>query len=200
MKTVGFFGGSFDPIHVGHINLAMELLEKGPLDEVWFCPAQVSPHKSHTCCLGSAEDRLKMVEIAIAEIPQFSVLDVEVRRSGVSYTVDTIRELKENYSNYNFRLLIGEDCVANFDKWYLVEELVTLAPPLVARRKSNEGFHCNNKNLTDVLNAGQVQTNLMDISSTDIRHRLKQKMYCGHLIPGKVLDYINQNRLYFSIS
>src|ERR1700741_3811719 len=95
MANIGIYGGTFDPIHLGHLNLAIDMLEKRNLDEIWFCPAWISPHKLAKEPAAAAHHRLAMLQLAIAGIPQFRILDVEIQRQGPAYTVDTLRELIE---------------------------------------------------------------------------------------------------------
>lgn len=170
-RVIGFFGGSFDPIHNGHIQLALSLIEKGKVDEVIFCPAGISPFKKSAPPLASKEDRLKMCKLAIAQISQFSLLDWEVKRKTPSYTIDTIRFLKKRDPKASYRLILGEDSFAGISKWKESDTLLKLAPPLVGSR-------------------------LLSISSTEIRKRLKEGKYCGHLLPHKVLEYIHKHNLY----
>jgi nicotinate-nucleotide adenylyltransferase len=184
MKKVGFFGGSFDPIHFGHINLALELLEKGHLDEVLFCPAFCSPFKTGHPPAASKKDRLEMLKLALKAVPHTRITTLELDREGPSYTVDTIRELQRQEKS-SFRLLLSEEAAKEIDKWKEAKELTRLAPPLIGVRASfSEGpFE-------------RVRTRVLEVSSTEIRKRLQEKLYCGHLIPPKALDYILQNGLY----
>ncbi len=188
MKKVGLLGGTFDPIHFGHLNLAFEMLEKRGLDEVWFCPAWMNPHK----LVGQASstiDRLEMVRLAIEAIPQFKVIDNEVRRGGISYTVDTLRELKAEHPENQFFLILGADSVDLFFKWKEPEEILSLCEVLVGSRTKPEISQ-------EILKENYVPTRLLDISATDIRSRVNKYLYISHLVPGKVVDYIYSNRLY----
>lgn len=169
-KTVGFFGGSFDPIHFGHLSLAVQLMEANNLDEVLFCPAFCSPFKLSSPPLASPERRLAMLKLAL-ELPQFKISTLELDRGGCSYTIDTLRALREE--GVKFRLLLSDETAAHLDQWKEEEELIKLAPPLAGLRK-------------------------MEISSTEIRARLKKKLYCGHLVPAETLDYIREHHLYCS--
>ncbi len=168
MKTIGFFGGSFDPIHFGHIALAVALLEEGRLDQVLFCPAYCSPFKTKTPPIASPEHRLAMMKLAL-DHPQFALSSYEIDRPGSSYTIDTIRALRRE--GVHLRLLLSEEAAVHLDQWKETQELVRLAPPLIGPRE-------------------------IPVSSTQIRERLKKKLYCGHLIPAKTLDYIRANHLY----
>src|ERR1700733_15012261 len=128
---IGLFGGTFDPIHFGHLNLAFELLEKCQLKEIWFCPAQTSPHKQQQVS-APAQHRLKMVELAIRGIPQFKVIEHELRRPAPSYTVDTLRELiqeaQQSGSGYQFALILASDSLSGFMSWKEPQAIVELAP------------------------------------------------------------------------
>lgn len=168
MKTVGFFGGSFDPIHFGHIALAISLMESHQLDEVLFCPAFCSPFKMDNPPVAPAEDRLMMLKLAL-DFPPFKISTVELDRKGASFTIDTIRELKQE--GVRLRLLLSDEAAQHLHKWKQTEELVKIAPPLIGPRD-------------------------IKISSTEVRNRLKKKLYCGHLLPLKVLDYIKSSDLY----
>lgn len=178
--NVGLFGGSFDPIHFGHLNLAIEMLEKRGLDKILFCPAAQNPFKKTSDT--QARDRLAMVELAIAEIPAFEVITLEIEREGPSFTVDTLEILAREYSN--LFLILGEDSFSQFDQWKKSDRILELATLLVAPRESDGG---RNSDLR-----------VMQISSTDIRRRISDRLYCGHLAPKIVLDYIQDHQLYSS--
>ena len=196
-KIVGFFGGTFDPIHWGHLNLAMNLMEKGKLNEVWFCPAYISPHKTEVLTAES-KHRLKMAELAVSDVSSFKVLDDEIKRSGPSYTFDTLESLTSQHPDTQFRLILGEDSLSRFDDWYRVKELVEIAPPLVGSRHSINAFVSDL--VRKIIDINMIRTPIIEISSTEIRERLMKGLYCGHLLPKKVLDYIYQNRLYLYAS
>jgi nicotinate-nucleotide adenylyltransferase len=165
-KTIGFFGGSFDPIHFGHIALAVKLLEEYQLAEILFCPAFCSPFKTATPPTASPEHRLCMLKLAL-DFPQFKISTLELDRGGPSYTIDTIRMLKLD----SVRLILSEESAVNLNMWKEAQELVRLAPPLIAPRT-------------------------IPISSTEVRERLREKRYCGHLVPAKALEYIHKHHLY----
>lgn len=201
MMRVGLLGGTFDPIHFGHLNLAFELMEKKELDQVWFIPAQVNPFKLSNPPTGMVH-RMKMVELAIQGIPQFHLKDLEKNRPSPSYTVDTIRALLKQEPFHEFFLLLGEDAAFQFSTWHLPEEIVRLVPLLVGSRRGGlllpEASCGINPIIREAIQRGLVETHLMDISATEIRHRLKEGKPCGHLTPSSVLRYIEDNRLYAS--
>lgn len=193
MKKKGFFGGSFDPIHFGHLNLAIQLMEKHGLDEVVLCPASISPHKGEAPPRAHGHHRLEMARIAVEPVKNFSVLDWEVKTEGPSYTVDTLRRLSLE-KPAEWHLILGEDTLTEFARWKEPEVILSLAPPLIGRRP---GTHKNiSSQMGESLSKGMTEIAVMEISSTLLRDRLKKGKFCGHLVPAKVLDYIHQHHLY----
>ncbi len=188
MKTIGFFGGTFDPIHVGHLFLALQLAEYHKLDQVLICPAFCSPFKKNHSPTASAKHRLEMVRLAVQEISCIQVLANEVEQEKISYTIDTIRSLP--FARYY--LLLSEESAASFMDWKDADELARLAPPLIGCRKGAGALPPQ----LDYLKRGLTPTKSMEISSTEIRERLKNRLYCGHLVPAKALDYIERYQLY----
>lgn len=192
-KTIGFYGGTFDPIHFGHINLAMQLLEIHKLDEVLFCPAYCSPLKTAAPPHANSIHRLEMARLALKDIAHFLLTSYEVDKNNPSYTIDTLRMLKgEGGGDVKFRLLLSEEAALQFDQWKEFQELIRLAPPLIGTRSS----HSLKGSLAGNLRPGFTATKIFDISSTEIRARLKKGLYCGHLVPAKALEYIQANGLY----
>ena len=195
MQQVGLFGGSFDPVHFGHLNLAIEIYEKVKLDKLFFCPANVSPHKTEFPPKATAKDRLNMVKIAIEGIYNFAIYDEEIKRNDVSFTIDTIRKMKKDFSGVNINLIIDQDLLENFHMWKEVNEIFENVNIIIGCRSnfSKEDLPLCFKSAK---NKKIVTTRQIEISSTFIRSRLEKKLYCGHLIPAKVLYYIKTNGLY----
>ena len=192
-KTVGFYGGTFDPIHFGHINLAIQLLETHRLDEVLFCPAYCSPFKTAAPPHASPQHRLEMARIALTGIPHFRITSYEVERNDPSFTIDTLATIrKESGVDMKFRLILSEEAALHFDQWKDFQELIRVAPPLIGTRSAP----ALRGTLAKALKSSFTSTKIFEISSTDIRDRLKKGLYCGHLVPEKVLDYIQANGLY----
>ncbi len=191
---VGIFGGTFDPIHFGHINLAIEMLETHHLDEIWFCPARINPHKMQMQTL-SIEHRIKMLQLALEGVPQCKVENIEAGREGPSYTIDTIRALIEREQKKTkpstLCLILGDEAYSGFSQWKEPDEIIKLVPIILGRRKLKKDDVIDPKKPLEV-----STTRLMEISSTDIRRRIAEGLYCGHLVPAKVLDYIYVNKLY----
>lgn len=180
---IGFFGGSFDPIHNGHLNLAVQLKEKAGLKKVLFCPAFVSPFKTGQKS-ADGKHRLKMIELAIEGAPGFEVIDDELQRGGPSYTIDTIRELLKKYDR-PFRLILGEDQWSGFPQWKEAEALISIAPPLIGRRGGGGS-------------PLSVEIPQFDVSSSDVRARIRSGQWVGHLIPKQVSEYIQTQGLYLN--
>lgn len=184
---IGIFGGTFDPIHFGHIQLALSLFEQAGLDKIFWIPAKINPLKTENPVLPN--HRLQMLKLALEDLPSFKILDIEIHREGPSYTIDTLQLLKKEYPQTTFRLILGEDTLPQFPKWKSPEEIVKIAPPLVGTR-SLEEIQCPFQ---------KIMTPFLEISATDIRARLSKHLYCGHLLPAKVLDYITLHGLYSSL-
>lgn len=197
-KKVGIYGGTFDPVHFGHINLAVEVLELRALDEVWFCPAQCNPHKSDEPHADVAQ-RLAMLRLALQHIPHFAVIDNEAKRPLPSYTSDTLQELIGLYPENEYSLLLGEDSIPGFFRWHQPQQIVEMVKVYIGSRIGEidrNRYSGEDPRVVAALQEGMTQTRLMDISATMVRDRLKRGLYCGHLVPGIVLDYIRQNKLY----
>ena len=188
-RRIGFFGGTFDPPHHGHIHLVVSLQERYQLDEVWIVPAFQNPLKPSHC---SPFHRFRMAELAFTRIPGCVVLDVESFREGASYTIDTVRSLIETYpifGNASRFLLLGADIINTLHECKEVDELFRLVQPLVAARGA-----CVVED--PLIREGWADTGLLDISSTDVRERLARGQYVEHLVPPRVVRYIRENRLY----
>ncbi|MFI5343514.1 MAG: nicotinate (nicotinamide) nucleotide adenylyltransferase [Chlamydiales bacterium] len=197
-KKIGLLGGTFDPIHFGHINLAIELREKRELDEVWFIPAHVNPHKTDKIST-SATHRKNMLELAIQGCPGFLINEIEMDRDPPSYTIDTICALlKEDFHQRQYYLLMGEDALCSFAQWHQPEEIVRLVPLLIGSRFLERPCPelIDQPLIREAVKKGWTKTHMMDISGTELRLRLAQGCYCGHLIPAAVLAYIDENQLY----
>lgn len=203
VKTqIGFYGGSFDPPHLGHMNLAVQMMEIHRLDEIWFCPAAMNPHKEQGS-FSEAKHRVEMLNIAIASEPRFRVIDVELLRQGPSYTIDTLNELidfqKKKNQPTDFSVIIGDDTARSFYTWHQPEEIIKKAKVLVGKRDKssfNESF-LGSPAIHQAIVKGLTQMHVMEISSTEIRQRLANHQSCWHLLPAKVLDYILAHHLYF---
>jgi nicotinate-nucleotide adenylyltransferase len=210
VKKIGILGGTFDPPHFGHIHLALSLLEAHALEEVWWIPVQVSPFKLDWQTV-SAFHRIEMLKRALEPFPFFKWLEIETLEPGPSYTVETLRKLKARFPDASFFLLMGEDAAAHFEYWKEPREILHLATLLVGSRENpylseveprskGQGMFRTEfpfgPEIKSALQKGWTVIPRIEISATAIRNRLKNGLYCGHLMPAKVLDYIEQHQLY----
>jgi nicotinate-nucleotide adenylyltransferase len=195
LKKIGLFGGSFDPIHFGHINLAVCIKEFHELDEVWFCPSYQSPAKENLPT--SSEKRIEMLNIALKNIPWARIINYEVQRPTLSYTIDTIESLLSEHKDVKLYLIIGDDAIENLHLWKNIDKIISLCPLLIGRRSCHLPVCKGSDALKSaVLKGLSPSKSLMQIESTKLRNRISLKQYCYHLAPEKVLDYIYQNQLY----
>jgi nicotinate-nucleotide adenylyltransferase len=136
-----------------------------------------------------------MVKLAIEPLEGFRLIESELEREGPSYTIDTLIALQDQFKGHGFRLIIGEDVLHSLSRWKEIEKLLELAPPLVGARPSR--LADTSPVVRKILEQGLVSIPIMEISSTVIRERLRQGKFCGHLLPGKVVDYISEHHLYY---
>ena len=190
MSKVGIFGGTFDPIHLGHLITAQSVREIRNLEKIIFIPAFISPHKSEVKT-SSAEDRLNMIKLAIGGIPFFDYSDIEIKKGGVSFTVDTLSHLKKYYDELEF--IIGYDNIFSFHTWKDPDEIMKLAKIIVLKRKSSHQPQFEDKYYHQ---ATFVQTRGIEISATDLRERVRKSLPINFLVPINVMEYIYEHKLY----
>jgi nicotinate-nucleotide adenylyltransferase len=190
MNSVGIFGGSFDPPHIGHLITAQSVLEIRRLSKIIFIPNGISPNKNYQRG-ASAEDRLNMLKLSIDDIPNFEISDVEIKSSDVSYTITTLRKFRSLYNE--IELIIGYDNLLEFSTWKEPEEIIKHAKLIVLRRNTN-----NNDEFKDNFfqAAVFVDTPVIEISSTEIRRRVKNGLPIDYLVVAKVKEYIYKFNLY----
>jgi len=182
---VGVFGGTFDPVHVGHLAIALAALESVPLDRVLFVPARRSPLKDRDP-LASVSDRVAMLEAAVASEPRFALSPVELDRDGVSYTVDTLEALR---SEGDLFLILGSDALADLERWREPDRIRELATILVAARPGApepDPMH----------GARAFDAPRLDISSRELRARAARGMSLRYLVPDAVWEHIKERGLY----
>ncbi len=194
MSKVGIFGGSFNPIHKGHTDLARAACKLLKLNEMLIIPTAQSPHKKTSEI--SFDDRMEMCRIAFKDDEKFVVSDIERELGGTSYTINTVRALKERYpKNTEFYLIIGGDMLFYFDKWYRHEALLKECH-VVAVARENDCYadmldYANDMGRIKVLNLPVVE-----ISSTELREKLKNGEATGDMIDENVKAYISERGLY----
>ena len=217
---MGVLGGSFDPVHNGHLNLASRVLERFHLDHVLFIPAYLSPHKQDSEPAPSPH-RLAMLRLATASNPCFLVSEIELKRREVSFTIDTLNELLAEQPKNDYFLIMGMDAFENIHTWKAVNQLIESCHILVAARPGHS-FEKTEEKLKDLFpdspapfqpstREGEVTVfqhrekktslnffdlPLVDISSSQIRERLNAKKEIKKLLPPEVENYIMQNQLY----
>jgi nicotinate-nucleotide adenylyltransferase len=195
-RRIGIFGGTFDPFHCGHLVAAQDALEELDLDQVWFVPAGDPPHKGRED-ISESSVRLEMTREGIGEDARFEVLEVEVRRSGPSFTVDTLRELRESEPSGDFFLLLGADQWRTFGSWREPREISRLASIAVMTREGER--HGESKPGLEVpLPAGfsEVEVTRFDVSSTQLRERVRSGRSIRYLVPDRVRRIIEAGGLY----
>ena len=185
--NIGLFGGTFDPVHHGHLILAREAVEQLRLDRLVFIPNAVSPHKQAGAA-APAERRMEMVRAAIAGEAKFDADDLELRRGGPSYAIDTVEEMRRRHPGAELFYLIGEDNVAELHTWRKFDVLQKLARFVVLSRTVHGRTH-----------SFPVVEREIDISSTEIRNRVAKGASIRYLVPEKVLGIIGQHNLYQEI-
>ncbi|MDQ6419052.1 nicotinate-nucleotide adenylyltransferase [Paenibacillus sp. LHD-117] len=193
---VGIMGGTFDPIHIGHLIAAETALEACGLDEVWFIPTATPPLKEHAPG-ERADDRLEMVSAAIAGHDRFRVLDIELRRGGVSYSIDTVKSLRELYPDHSFAYIIGSDRINDLPEWHSIGELAELVTFIGLARPGTEA---RPGLLPDELRCRLTFADMpaIGISSTDLRERLSQGGSIRYLVPDAVYAMIRRHGWYGS--
>jgi nicotinate-nucleotide adenylyltransferase len=184
--VIGLLGGSFDPIHHGHLITAVSLLEQLKLSELRFVVAREQPLKQ--AHIASPEQRTRMVKLAINAVAQFKMERIELDRAGPSYTVDTLRALKAK-SRTDFVLLLGADAARDLDQWKEVEEVAKLAEIIVFGRAGAA-------EVSSPLIGRRLVVPGIEISATAIRQRVKEGLSIRYLVPDQVAEYIRQNKLY----
>lgn len=185
---IGILGGTFNPIHTGHLILAEETREKIGLDRIIFVPAYFPPHKQNSD-IAEAKHRLAMVKLATSDNSNFSVSDLEIKRDGRSYTIDTIKELKVAYPKDDLYFIIGSDLLEYLDEWKDLDEIIKLVKFIVATRPGYPLEKIPSHIATIPIRA-------VDISGFEIRKAIKENKSFRYLVPEAVYQYINKEGLY----
>ena len=191
-KKIGILGGTFDPVHLAHLELAQVALENHDLDVILFIPTGQPVRKLGTTH-ASSQDRLHMLEIACEGIPSFEVSSIEVDRPEITFTIDTLRALKTLYGEgCELFLILGEDTVTDLPTWKESEQIAALTTVLYARRPAEESSHI----LPDGFDCHELSMPAMDISSSLIRDALFKGEDVSELVPSGALAYIKEHKLY----
>ncbi|HKN59133.1 MAG TPA: nicotinate-nucleotide adenylyltransferase [Gemmatimonadaceae bacterium] len=189
---IGVFGGTFDPPHVGHLILAADARDALNLDRLIFVPASSQPLKADAPAVASPRDRLEMVRLVVADDANYQVDEAEIGREGLSYTVDTLEHLSTRYPDAQLFLLLGQDALQSFGKWKNTERIRQLATLAVMQRPGHKGYRAD----TTVEGAITVSTRRVDVSSTEIRERLRAGKSIKGFVPESVERFIDARGLY----
>lgn len=187
---LGILGGTFDPIHLGHLELARNARDQFSLDKILLIPAYDPPHKQNTPPMASAEDRCAMVRLAIKGEPLFEVSDIEIKRKGLSYTYDTITELEKLYPQATLYLILGRDAFQGLDAWHKAAEIKRKVRFLVAERET----HCQTEPAG--VSAGWIRMPLCPVAASGIRKAVAEGRGPEELVPQAVLGFIRDHHLY----
>lgn len=185
---IGIFGGTFNPIHFGHLVLAEQAYEKLSLDSVIFIPSFYPPHKK-TPDIASATHRYNMVKLAIQGNPRFRISNIEIKRKGRSFSIDTLRQINNIYPKARLFFISGSDVSDQISKWKSSDQLLLLAKFVLAKRP---GYRLKKSNK----NIAVISITELDISSSMIRRKIKTKQSIRYLMPLRVFRYIREKRLY----
>ncbi len=186
IMKIGILGGTFNPPHIGHLILAQTAKDVLQLDKVFFVPTNTSPHKGR--CFVSAGARLEMVKMAIKGCPYFKALDWEIKRKGVSYTIDTLYEMRSKYPEAELFVIIGSDLADTFHTWKDYRKIQSLSKIVVAKRNGHPLRNSGEFATLDIIN--------IEVTSSLVRKYLKEGLSVRYLLPREVFDYIGKNNLY----
>lgn len=219
MKRIGLFGGTFNPIHFGHLRAAQEVKERFGMDEMYLIPSAIPPHKSSED-IANAEHRLEMVRLAAAECKDMRVSDIELNRPGPSYTVDTIRHFKSVFSeDTELFFVAGIDAFLEINLWHAYNDLLLLIPFIVMTRPGYDAEGTKNigrflrAELSDLYQYAEdssayfhpekqpvyvLKADFLNISSTEIRNRIRQGRSVRALLPENVENFIRKKKLFYN--
>jgi nicotinate-nucleotide adenylyltransferase len=188
------FGGTFDPPHIGHLLIAQTICEAEEFDKIIFVPAFKNPHKSEGVS-SPIEKRLKMLEIAVEGNPHFEISDIEIKRGGISYSLDTIRHIKkeQNLKCEELYFLIGSDILNDFHKWHEPLKILEECQVIVALRPGFQPSSVPNWILSEIQFANIPR---FELSATQIRKRWKENKTIRYMVTQPVWEFINENSLY----
>lgn len=195
---IGIYGGTFDPVHFGHLLAAEQCREQCSLDEVWFVPAATPPHKT-TKDISPGENRAEMLELAIAGHSHFRVDRRELDREGYSYTVDTLTDIHDFAPSHELFLLLGGDSIVDFENWREPVKILQFATLVgVNRGRAPLDLTSFRRRFGE---AGEqrllcIEMPAMDVSATDIRKRVREGRSIRFMTPRSVEEYINEHGLY----
>jgi len=185
---IGILGGTFNPIHIGHLILAEQVQEKLSLDKIIFVPTNQPPHKDNSD-IALACERLKMLKLAIKGNKKFGISDVEIKRGGRSYTIDTIKEMHKIFKSDELYFITGSDLLKYLDEWKNIGDVFAIAKFVVATRP---GYPLENLPKQIIM----TPINALDVSAFVIRRKIKEGNSIKYIVPDNVINYIKKKGLY----
>ncbi len=189
MKKTALLGGSFNPLHIGHLFIAEEIITELGYERIIFVPAYNAPHKS-IASGASSKDRLEMLKIAVSGNPRFIFDEVELQRKGTSYTIDTVRYIESAYDTAGkIGIIIGDDLLEGFHTWKEADALAEMTTIIVLHRETKE-------RKTFIHDHVYIENTILPISSSEIRERISRGKAFRYLVPETVCRYIKENKLY----
>ena len=192
MQRIGILGGTFNPFHIGHLAIAQKAQEQFGLDKVIFVPSHIPPHKK-IINLAPAQDRYKMAAWAIKDNPLFGISDVEIKREGKSYTIDTLKYFRDILpKNTKLFFIVGEDTFPTLAGWKDIQEILKLVTFIVVNRPGYKKERSPIKHLSVTMHG-------INISSSYLRRRIAQGKSIKYLVPESVFRYIEEHKLYKTI-
>ncbi len=200
MKRIGIMGGTFDPVHNGHLLLGKQAYEEYGLDEIWYMPSHIPPHKKDRTITAS-EDRIEMLNLALKDLPYCVLSEFEMKREGNTYTAHTLALLKEAYPENEFYFIIGADSLFQIERWYHPEQVMALTTLMVSGREYDEAERTFDEQiayLTKKYGAKilPLHNEEVDIASADIRKSISEGRDISQDVPKEVEQYIRDHGLY----
>ena len=197
-KNVAFLGGSFNPPHLGHLFIAQSILREFRLDEVVLLPLGTPPHKNW---IASGEDRRNMCELLVKDVPGLKVSSIELEREGYTYTIDTLRFLRENYEMASLNYIIGTDTLFNIESWYHYESLLSMADDFICVPRPGDDMDKAGQKLNELTSKYDCRITISrfygpDISSTEVRERIEKGQDVSRFLSPEVETYIKERHIY----
>lgn len=197
MKTAVLFGGTFNPVHMGHEHLLRQVAQSIEPDKIFVIPSKIPPHKQAEA-LASEQDRLNMCRLAFSDIPNTEFSDYEFTRTGKSYSVYTVQHFAELYPEYKLYFVMGSDMLLSFHEWFMYEKILEMCGIVCISRADEdtsklEKYADTLRNRADII---VLKAEPFEISSTEIRSRLKKHLDCSCYLNKNVVQYIVEKNLY----
>jgi len=199
MKKIGIMGGTFNPIHIGHLILADRARDDYGLDEIWMIPTGCSYMKKDVEVV-AGDERYHMISLAIEKYKWMKCLDIEIKRTGYTYSYETLEQLNETYPDYDFYFIFGADCLFSIEKWKYPERIFNSCKIIAAFRNdsSTDEMEHKKQELEDKFGAkiDLFSFPRLEISSTELRERIRMGKSVNYLIPAPVISYIAEKGFY----